>query len=238
MKMCIILVCKTEKPSLEILKNCSYTNTDGAGISWREKTQVKWSKGHTVDEIYELTKCLKLPFVIHFRMSTVGGVTQELCHPFSVTPTVTNALTGKAKQIIMHNGHWADWQESLKANMIYANGKVPDGAWSDSRAIAYFTNNCGSGFLRLLEEKVVLFSSKDIQIFGDGWTDEVDGIIYSNTGYLTNWGVAHTKTYKNKGYNGKYYDKYEDPDYAKELYDDEVNEKCRNAVICSAEYMD
>ncbi|MBW6469639.1 MAG: hypothetical protein K0A90_00275 [Methanosarcinaceae archaeon] len=237
---------------MEILKNCEESNGDGAGISWREGNKIKWSKGHNAEEIYTLSQSVELPFIVHFRFATVGGSIKELCHPFSVTKDVKTTLKGSAKEVIMHNGHWSNWSEALKNNMICSSARIPTGVWSDTRAIAYFTNRCGSGFLQMLDEKVVLFNMKHITIFGSGWTEEDNGIIYSNTEYKGRYkSVYREEKWTNRHYRNGYYKKnghsygqdYEDntlEDEEKEFETDRLDkdEKCKNATICMAEYMD
>ena len=87
--MCVIIIADKKNPPKSLLQKAEKTNPDGAGISWIENGSVKWVKGKnlTADKIKELIKVrkIKLPYVIHFRIGTVGGINDKLSHPFPLT---------------------------------------------------------------------------------------------------------------------------------------------------------
>src|SRR5713101_4218514 len=90
--MCVLVVADKRRPTDEEMEKMFFTNPDGAGIAWREKTSpklefpdvVKWEKGLTLDEIRELSKEAPLPHVLHFRIASCGGKTKEMTHPFPI----------------------------------------------------------------------------------------------------------------------------------------------------------
>jgi len=176
--MCVILICEKKKPSREILEKCEIANPDGGGLAWRESGMILWKKGLTADEIADIIQRIPLPFVIHFRLATVGGKIPALCHPFPVSFSSSTFLTGKAKKVLFHNGHYLGWKEDMKNTIFKKNQKLPFGPWSDSRALAYLTASWGEGYLDLLEEKICVFSPSKIKLWGI-WEQENE-ITYSN----------------------------------------------------------
>lgn len=109
--MCIVIV-KPEKeklPSESILKNCFDSNPDGAGFMYAENGQVHISKGFMkLKTLYQALGDidLNLPFVIHFRIATAGGISQHNCHPFPLSDNVHSlkALNIHSDIGIAHNG--------------------------------------------------------------------------------------------------------------------------------------
>jgi len=177
--MCVISIYQEIAPLLEELEQMEKTNKDGGGIAWREKEKIKWKKGLNAKEIYTITKKISFPYIIHFRLATSGGVTKELCHPFPINLQVETNLEGKAEKVIFHNGIWNKWKE-LCLNAIVSSGKsFLKGKISDTRALAWFVTIYGEEILTLIDEKVVIFSSNSIAIYGNGWIRE-EKTIYSN----------------------------------------------------------
>lgn len=196
--MCVIFVCEAARPAPGMLRAGFEANRAGAGFAWREKDAkgvpiVKWKKGLNMEEALKLGAELPLPFVAHFRIPTCGGASQELCHPFPVDNNVPLYLEGHIKSgVIFHNGHWGDWKKMTHQQLALAKLKLPWGAWSDSRAIAWHAANFGYGVLELIDEKVCLFTPEGpAHIFGYGWK-KIEDIWCSNdnwehTGSKTNW---------------------------------------------------
>ena len=81
--MCVIAVCLKNKPSSDIVKKMWDTNDDGASITWLGKDRkVEYIKGITkLEELNNLIKATELPFVLHFRIASVGGIHPLLTHP-------------------------------------------------------------------------------------------------------------------------------------------------------------
>ena len=87
------------------------SNPHGAGIMWIEKDGVHYSKGYfDFEEFYKHYLIIKRDYnfecAVHFRISTSGGINQEMCHPFPLTDNIERlkATYGKANCVIMHNG--------------------------------------------------------------------------------------------------------------------------------------
>lgn len=184
--MCIIMACMKKTPTWDMLHAAEQANNDGAGIAWSEGKKVKWKKGITAKEINTMIETgeAKLPMVIHFRLSTVGGATDNLCHPFPITPTAKTKTEGDGSKVLFHNGHWGDWKKICMETTVKRGTQFPKGQWSDSRAMAWLAGIYGTSFLQLLDEKIaILKNSKKIEIYGSGWK-EIDGIHCSNDYFL------------------------------------------------------
>ena len=184
--MCVIMLASKVKPTEEMVSKAYFQNDHGAGIAWREKDKegkpiVRWKKGLNEDEIQEMIRDLALPFVAHFRIASVGGKRQSLCHPFPVDKHVDLALEGETRgYVLFHNGHWGEWKSFSKETALKMGRPIPVGCWSDSRAMAWAACNYGPGILEWIDEKCVIFGPKDLEVVrGNGW-DEVNGVWCSN----------------------------------------------------------
>ena len=125
--MCVILEFNGSKPehvSGNILKEAEEGNKDGGGIAWIDGDVVRWEKGiHvTADYVKSLIKKEKIkePFVVHFRIATHGGVNDELCHPFALSPENDDlATSGSDKEGVMfHNGVWSNYQDFAMKTLL------------------------------------------------------------------------------------------------------------------------
>lgn len=145
--MCLLLVGEKEFPSRELLQAGERSNPDGAGIAWIQNGRVFWEKGLAAKELFEF-KEFGPPWVIHFRRATVGKALNELCHPFVTDENASTAVSGSTdKGILAHNGNWIGWHSGLMEQVN--NGiALPDGMWSDSRALAWMTGMYGDEFLK------------------------------------------------------------------------------------------
>jgi hypothetical protein len=105
---------------------------------------------------------------------------------------------GRANKLLMHNGHWSQWKEAL-LNHLSPRITMPDGIWSDTRAIALITSLHGVAFLKKLNEgssfagKFALMTPGHTTLVGK--FEEEDGCYYSNSCYKYGWGTYH----KNRG---------------------------------------
>lgn len=195
--MCVILICNKSKPSAEIIRKAEVANPDGAGIAWIEGKEVCWKKGLTGDEIIKEADNVPLPFALHFRLSTVGGKSPSLCHPFSIERNPSLSLEGKITKgrVLMHNGHWHKWKEVCMETVVRKQLKFPVSQWSDTRAIAWLVYHYGIGFLSLIDEKICIISPSGIKTFGNGW-ESYNNLIVSNTFFV--------KDYTTFGYGVRY----------------------------------
>ncbi len=196
--MCVILICNKDKPSDVMIEACHAANDKGAGIAWREGGRVKWKKGLlSVEEMQELAATKPLPYVLHFRIPTVGGARKDLAHPFPIDRNVPNSLEGTTKGFVLfHNGHWLKWRETMLEAVVNTSTKLPAGKYSDSRAMAFCASIYGIPFLELIDEKFVAFGPgpEDIEVSTYGWT-AVEGVWASNTGWQHRpiWHRRHDK---------------------------------------------
>jgi hypothetical protein len=193
--MCVIFVAKDTRPTDEMVEKAWKKNDDGFGIAWRERVkgrdgkttlQVRWDKG--IEDV-ELAKkyCREkpLPFIAHFRIASCGGIRPELTHPFAVDETVPELLNGQTGgYVLFHNGHWAKWGDYSMDMTIHLKTKVPKGAWSDSRAMAWAAAHYGNEVLNFIGEKCVVFSPTDLEVFRKDW-EMIDGVLCSNNYFQT-----------------------------------------------------
>lgn len=182
--MCVIMLVNGTRPTEEMIDRAWNSNKDGAGIAWREKDEVVWEKGiMKVERIQELCAKVPTPYVVHFRVASVGGVKESLTHPFLVSPDANLALKGRTKDaVLFHNGHWGAWNEKALDAAIHSNNKVPPGSdWSDSRAMAWLIHIYGPGVMELLTtQKGVLMTPRKFNIFtGNGW-EKINDVWCSN----------------------------------------------------------
>ena len=181
--MCVaIIVPKDAKaPDKETLEACEAQNPDGGGVAWLDKGKVCWKKGIDTAEILKILAKTQAPYLIHYRISTVGGKVASLCHPFPITKNASLDLEGRAGAVLIHNGHWSSWKD--KTMLLQPNGqRIPEGVWSDTRAMAYLSAIYGADILTFVDEKVaVLNATGSIEYWGH-WQKEGD-CMYSNTSW-------------------------------------------------------
>ena len=188
--MCVIFVAKEARVTEDMVRAAFAQNSHGGGVAWRElsaknELEVAWEKGLDLDQMIERALNMPLPYVMHFRISTVGGTIKRLTHPFPIDPAMPQWLVGRIKgNVLFHNGHWGRWKDATEGLAIRLAQKIPTGKWSDSRAMAWIASQLGLGYLEFIEgQKIVVFGSdpdEEIQVYGDPWFT-VDGILCSNT---------------------------------------------------------
>jgi hypothetical protein len=205
--MCVILACENERPDLKTLLACERENPHGGGIAWRQNGIVKFRKGIDAKEILNISNKVELPFVIHFRIATAGGMSPKMCHPFPVGGSVK--MHGNANSVLFHNGHWNDWEEVFLNALVAGNGRrLPTDDVSDTRAISIMLGWYGKNVLKLIKgQRFVYFSAKDFELHGY-WTKR-GGIQYSNmhwdTQRASHWNGHHWNDgrYGGYGYGGQ-----------------------------------
>lgn len=185
--MCVIMVIGKTRPTDEMVTRAWDHNRDGAGIAWREGDEVVYKKGiMNLDEIRPLIKKVPTPAVVHFRVASVGGVRKSLTHPFPVSKKTDLSLEGRTKgNLLFHNGHWGAWDDKALDAAIAADVQIPDGEWSDTRAIAWMVSIYGLGFMELLtQQKGVVFGPNTMKVFTgrDGW-DKINDVWCSNDNF-------------------------------------------------------
>ncbi len=163
-------------PDLDDLEAMEKMNSDGAGIAWFDEGEVHWLKGLSAIEVHTLGCQLSGPKLLHFRMATAGGDHPELSHPFPIERAVRTNLTGRAKKVLIHNGHIGDW-EFFRRLMA----PLPAGKWSDTRLVARMVHMVGKDILDEFpgQKFATLDNTGQAEMFGR--FEMRAGVHYSNT---------------------------------------------------------
>lgn len=180
--MCVITLVETVRPSDEQVEQMWDQNPKGGGgVAWRELRGkvpvVRWKKGLTRAQMVELNNKLPMPYMLHFRQPSHDTSDSMLaCHPFQVDEQATTGFEGTFEgYVLFHNGFWSEWRKKLESLCIASGGRIrmPSGAWSDSRALAFASHYIGQGFLEAANEKVICFGpgEHDIEMFGGPWLE-------------------------------------------------------------------
>jgi hypothetical protein len=184
--MCIILLAENKHLTKDILKKAENNNPHGSGIAWiNQKTKkVEWIKAEnlTADKIYKIIKSKKiqLPYIVHFRITSIGETCDELCHPFSLNAKLNeNELSGSSEEgVLFHNGTMRSYKDHLDIIFNLNNEKLPSGKISDSRTMSYLASQKRLGFEYLERctngQKIAVLTPKGIKTFGDNWTNVKD----------------------------------------------------------------
>ena len=113
--MCVIVYKPkgADFPSKETLQQCWTKNDDGAGFMFPYKNRVEIRKGFmTFDDFYNaLQETIRLQgkrkaYVMHFRITTQGGVQAKLTHPYPLSKNMEDLkeLTFSSDIGVAHNG--------------------------------------------------------------------------------------------------------------------------------------
>jgi len=171
--MCVIICCEDEYPKAEIIQQAEQWNEDGGGMAWVSNGKVHYKKGITGKDMLDIIKKrkVKLPFICHFRIATVGKSCKELCHPFPIEDGVPLKTSGVCDEILFHNGSWTDWREWIHKTLIRKQIKMPRGVWSDSRGMAFLSYHYGREILSTLGTgKIAVLTKDGIERYGsDTW---------------------------------------------------------------------
>ena len=185
-----------EFPSKSTLKTCFKNNQDGAGFMVATGKQVIISKGHM--GFTSFWKALRASrekygddkaYVMHFRISTQGGVRQDGCHPFPLSNSMSEMrkLNNVCEIGIAHNGiisltsggysKKVDYSDTMKFITEYLSLIIKDkNYYKDKDTLNLIDKLCGS---RL----AILDSRGHCELIGDGWQAD-GGVWYSNDSYL------------------------------------------------------
>jgi len=170
--MCVIICCEKDYPDKKTLKEAEQWNENGGGMAWIEKGKVRYRKGIKGKEMLDIIEKRKvqLPFIVHFRIATVGKVCNELCHPFPIEDEAPLKTHGITDAVLFHNGQWSDWRDWLLKTAIRKKIKMPRDIWSDSRGLAFLAYHYGIDVLNTISTNKIAVLTKDgIQKFGDRW---------------------------------------------------------------------
>lgn len=180
--MCVAIAMEPNTElSLDEVFKMGRSNADGIGVAWAEDGQVHWYKSinYTPQSAQKFIADRAGFFrLVHFRLSTVGGVRVDLCHPFEVGPLANPGQQGHSARVLIHNGHWYRWKDIL--DLLEKEDALPDkGPWSDSRLAAYLASR-DPGWLEVVTGKIATLSGTgDISLVGN-WETLRPGIKVSN----------------------------------------------------------
>ena len=248
--MCIIVYKPADKPlpKKETLKQCYDNNPDGAGFMTVKDNKVIISKGY--DDFNKFYKTIsriskKRPLVMHFRISTQGGVSKELTHPY---PLCQNYDKMRMLQCvtnigIAHNGiisltssaYAKDYNDTMTFIKEYASLIIKgDSIHTDKTAQVLLQKLCKS--------KLCIMSRGGVTMIGDFIED--DGIFYSNDTYkpykYTYNGYKNDDAYYEQfRYNGTYYfypNYWECPNIYNKSKRAKYCRDCLNKDTCESEY--
>lgn len=234
--MCVIFACEDEFPQPMDLESAELMNPHGAGIAWiNDDKQVQFIKGINAKKIIKLIadKKINLPCIVHFRIGTCGGLSKGLTHPFKITKDTDLSLKGVGNNVLFHNGIYSDWQDKLMKVLIKKGVKIPKGAWSDSRFMAFLASWHGRDILNLFDDqKIAVLTPNGIEKYGGKW-EKSEGCEVSNTyfkhTYQTNYYYSKGSPLgNNDDYDNDYYTKKEKEKmayYGKEI--EKIGDKLR-----------
>lgn len=252
--MCIVIYIPEGKEiPLEHLETSHYNNEDGAGFMYVDLDgNVVGHKGYM--EYQELitdltnkgfikgnTLCPKLPFAIHFRMATHGGVSPGKCHPFpaSKDKDELHSLDWTHEFGVAHNGIMGQF---AKPGLSDTQGFIQD-VLSDVELLRELPENEALKSLLskvISSSKFIVMDEKNVLLFGN-WL-EVDGVFYSNDGYKDKWRYTYdfrktTKSSRSTSASDRASLVYGACDYCGQygfINEDKVCEKCEEIIDAEA----
>lgn len=167
--------------SFEEVCKMANANADGVGLAWATGDTVEWWKATTYSYQYAhkvINDFKESPRLLHFRLSTVGGIRPELCHPFEIGPMASAASRGHGQEVLIHNGHWSRWKDIF--DILKEEGALPDaGPWSDSRLAAFLAHMNREWLTTVTGRVATLSADGDISVLGD-WKKLREGVFVSN----------------------------------------------------------
>lgn len=188
--MCIIVYkpCGIKMPRKADLRKCFEANPHGAGLMWAEGGWVHIRKGFMDFDSFYKTISRKdwtsVPMVIHFRITTQGGVQKGLTHPFPVTGTYEGMrmLGLKARCAIAHNGIIGttsdgakDHNDTMRFVKDFAYPVLKENRYSDPDGVL----SKGLGDIAFGSRLAIMFGDGKVELTGT-WHKRGDGCMYSN----------------------------------------------------------
>ena len=168
--MCVILIADDKRLTGRMIRRASIKNPDGLGMAWFDGKQSRYVKGISLKRAIKLSKEVPLPYVFHARYATEGGVDPALCHPFPITRRRSERTDGRCPRLLFHNGHWGEWESTLKRIESRWGVKFPAGPISDSKAMAFIVATVGEGVLDMQHgQKFAMFEGGEVHRYGTGW---------------------------------------------------------------------
>lgn len=198
--MCVICIKKkgVRMPSESEIKDMWERNPHGAGFMYARNGQVFIEKGFmSVNAFIEALANAGIKrnesLILHFRISTQGGINREMCHPFPVEgdykrlqETSTVSKIGIAHNGIIQRCTIATAKYSDTAIFIhdYVTSLIRDGADIKNKALL-----SAIGALAPCNRFALLNGKGEISLIGQ--FSNIDGLIYSNTYHIKNYFEWH-----------------------------------------------
>lgn len=200
--MCVAITMEPNTElTLEEVTRMGRTNGDGIGIAYAEDGVVNWTKAvnYMPHQAYNYINSYKGYFrLVHFRLSTAGGVMSQLCHPFEVGPLASCAANGHGSKALIHNGHWHRWSDIF--DILKKEDALPDrGPWSDSRLMAYLAHH-DPAWLDVVTGKVAVMDGDGNTTRWGDWLELRPGIKVSNKSW--DHGYNYTRRGKDRDWPG------------------------------------
>lgn len=211
-------------PSMEILKNCWDNNDDGAGYAYAYDGQVHIKKGfmtwQSFADAFNADKKRydfdKLGILIHFRISTHGGVNPQNTHPFPLSNDT--GMLQKPESVsdyaVIHNGiisltsSTATAEKTTSDTLVF----VRDYIWNIAQNRGWFKREANIDLIyRLAGSKIAILNRFGEIIHTPGFTED-NGVWYSNDTYK-NSRVRYSHKYGGVNYYNPYVYDYDDYDY-------------------------
>lgn len=194
--MCVAIIMEPgTELSLDEINKMGKANGDGVGFSWADGEVVQWYKTvvYNPEKIHYHINARKDYFrLVHFRLSTAGGVKPELCHPFEVGPMASCEPAGSASMVLIHNGHWHRWNDVF--DIMKKEDILPDvGPWSDTRFMSLLASYDPEWLDTVGGRVATMDYQGNIKMWGD-WEDLRPGVKVSNK----HW-ERHTYSFKRSG---------------------------------------
>ena len=212
--MCIIAIKeKGYKLNKEYVENCFMHNPDGAGFMFTDNHKVHIEKGffdvdkyiERLEELWDKKHLEEKNLVMHFRISTSGGISKETCHPFPISnklrklrKTEINCGSG-----IVHNGVIGKyaWEEKMSDTQRFILEDIFS-LWRLNNKDTLAKEFKGNGKFCILK------SSGDIELYGD-FIKKEEGWIFSNESYAPrSYDKYYKSSYTSNPYNYDWDDDY------------------------------
>lgn len=234
--MCIIGIWKDgQRPSEIDVKRMMNANPDGVGYAYNDGVAVHFAKGYsnvrTVCAALRRIPATAKTIILHCRIATHGGVSQELCHPFRVSAKIDEARqkvgTLYNSAVLFHNGVFSiDCQKNesdtlaIDMRIIAPLFEVLKGGKIARKDFDFILNNlCG------YSSKIALLTPDGVTTYGKGWKHRTaeDG----SFGLFSNL-YAFPDNRPKRSFYGSYGYTYDD--YLSEYYDCDEYEAPTNHV--------
>ena len=185
--MCIIIVKPKGEPlpDKDKLLNCFLNNNDGAGFSFVKDNRVYLSKGY--GRFKPFMRAIKrhikedTPAILHFRIASVGKVTERNCHPFIISEDKREVekTTGCTRSpVFAHNGSFAMKEtangksDTRQYARIIGDPIIKNNIFKNNNLTNILANSIGFNKLAFMNRK------GELLLLGD--FEEEKGVYFSN----------------------------------------------------------